>query len=83
MGTQVSILCAFAAKKREYLGLGKAKAAADGSVDLQADDMLGQDFSTRIGLGMLLRAREKYEQTSMADYEKLEVLRLCLDVSLS
>jgi hypothetical protein len=83
VGTQVSILCAFAAAKREYLGLGKAKAASDGSVDLKADDMLGQDFSTRIGLGMLLRALEKYAQTSMADYEKLEVLRLCLDVKLS
>jgi hypothetical protein len=83
VGTQVSILCAFIAAKREYLGLGKAKAAADGSVDLKADDMLGQDFSARLGLGMLLRALEKYEQTSMADYEKLEVLRLCLDVELS
>lgn len=83
VGTQVSILCAFIAAKREYLGLGKAKAAKDGTVDLKADDMLGQDFSVRIGLGMLLRALEKYEQTSMADYEKLEVLRLCLDVKLS
>ncbi|HEX2733271.1 MAG TPA: hypothetical protein VHM70_16785 [Polyangiaceae bacterium] len=83
VATQVSILCAFQAAKHKYLGLGKAKAEADGSLTLKADDMLGQDFSTRIGLGMLLAAIEKYENTSVADYEKLEVLRLCLDVRLS
>ena len=83
VGTQVSILCAFSAAKRQHLGLGKAKLAADGSADLKADDMLGQDFSARIGLGMLLRAITLYEQTAVADYEQLEVLRLCLDVALS
>jgi hypothetical protein len=84
VGTQVSILCAFSAAKHQYLGIGsKAKAESDGSVNLEADDMLGQDFAVRIGLGMLLRGLAKYDQTSMADYEKLEVLRLCLDAKLS
>lgn len=84
VGTQVSIVCAFTAAKHQYLGMsGKAKAESDGSVDLKADDMLGQEFSVRIGLGMLLSALEKNTQTSMADYEKLEVLRLCLDTKLS
>lgn len=84
VGTQVSILCAFEAAKHEYLGLGhKAKVEKDGTLNLEADDMLGQDFAVRIGLGMLLRGLAKYDQTSMADYEKLEVLRLCLDSKLS
>ena len=84
VGTQVSILCAFKAAKTQYLGLGsKAKAASDGSVDLKADDMLGEDFSARIGLGMLLSAVERYGVTTMADYERLESLRLCMNVELS
>lgn len=32
---------------------------------------------------MSLRGLALYDQTSMADYEKLEVLRLCLDTKLS
>jgi len=84
VGTQVSIMCAFKAAKQQYLGLSnKAKAESDGSVDLEADDMLGQDFAVRIGLGMLLRGLAMHDQTSMADYEKLEVLRLCLETKLN
>jgi hypothetical protein len=84
VATQVSILCAFSAAKQQYLGLGsKAKVEKDGTLNVEADDMLGQDFSVRIGLGMLLRALEKYPRTTMADYEKMEVLRLCLDTKVS
>jgi hypothetical protein len=37
----------------------------------------------RIGLGMLLRGLAMHDQTSMADYEKLDVLRLCVDTKLN
>jgi hypothetical protein len=82
VGTQVSILCAFTAARTEWIG-DKAKAEKDGSVKLQAEETLGKDFDTRIGLGLLLRAVELNAGISLLDYEKLEVLRWCLEVKLS
>ena len=85
VGTQVAALLGYAVKK-EYVRQGwkvRKQPVADGDgVALTADALLGQDFNTRIGLGLILRALEQKENTRLADYEKTPELKLCLEVAL-
>lgn len=85
VGTQVAALLGYAVKK-EYVRQGwkvRKQPVADGDgVALTADALLGQDFNTRIGLGLILRALEEKENTRLADYEKTPELKLCLEVAL-
>jgi hypothetical protein len=85
VATQVAALIGFRVKK-EYMLKGwklSKQAVADGDgIALLADELLGQDFNTRIGLGLILRALEQKAGTRMADYETVPELKLCLDVSL-
>ena len=77
VATQVATLCGFKGKKK--LGLKGFELVKDGSiVAMEADDLLGLDFATRLGLGLVLRALHEKPKTTVADYAKQEELRLCL-----
>ena len=86
VATQVAALLAFHVKK-EFVQKGwkvvrEAVKDQEGGVALQVDELLGESFNTRIGLGMILRTLQEKTNTSITDYEKYPELELCLNVQL-
>lgn len=85
VATQVAALLGFEIKKELVRKGWKVvkQAVADGdAVALRADELLGADFNTRIGLGLLLRAFQEKHTTRFDDYATQPELELCLNVAL-
>lgn len=83
VATQVAALIAYDVKtERTWKLQRRPVAASGGGVALEADEMLGLDFNTRIGLGFVLRALETRANTRLEDYARMGELKLCLEVQL-
>ena len=82
VATQVAALCAFSAKTELTLKGKKPKKGEGGSVEMEADELLGMGFNTRIGLGLILRAFQDKGTTTIAHYEQEAELLACLKVFL-
>ena len=81
VATQVAALIAYDVQTKRNLKLQEPVPDGDG-IALEADKLLGQDFNTRIGLGLILRALETKAATNLAHYTAMRELKLCLEVAL-
>jgi hypothetical protein len=85
VGTQVAALFGFEVKKelvRKGWKLVKEAAKDGDGIALKADELLGQDFNPRLGLGLVLAAFEEKTKTTIDDFATIAELALCLDVTL-
>lgn len=82
VATQAAALIAYDVQTKRNWKLQKKPVADGEGVALLADELLGQDFNTRIGLGLILRALETKASTRLEDYARMRELRLCLEVAL-
>lgn len=82
VATQVAALIAYDVKTERNWKLQKRPVADGGGVALRADELLGLEFNTRVGLGFILRALETKASTRLEDYARMRELKLCLDVAL-
>jgi hypothetical protein len=85
VATQVAALIAYSAQTEVTLKAWKLtrQVVAEGDgIAVTADDLLGESFNTRIGLGLILRAFQERTSTRFSDFEGTPELDLCLQVSL-
>ena len=91
VATQVAALIAYSRKAawRRALDYLEATVVTSSEEDptavgiaLKADELLGESFNTRIGLGLILRAFEEKAGTTIDDFAAMPELNLCLRVSL-
>jgi hypothetical protein len=79
VATQVAALTGFSVQTTLR---GRPKAAAEGGLALEADALLGQDFNSRIGLGLILRSLQRKPGTAVNNYAQFPELAACLRVNL-
>ena len=85
VATQAASLFGFHPKKH-LLAKGwravKEAAREVSGVGLEIDDLLGDDFCARIGLGLVLATFEEHVHTTLDQYASVPELKLCLEASL-